>query len=232
MSATPSGGHRRVHVSGIVVIPLFALLAVSLFILGFEILKANHSEHDRTSEFPWDVVTLGIPTSATLFGIALAGLLGRSQYERSLRPFLGSTSQWVHATESELVRADRYREVRIRNIGPGNLVITGVAWTVEPKGRPRTEIDDIAALHTVIGGLGFVEGRDYGLTNIVPGSPLAPGDEHSYFEAIPDVVAAFTVFDAIVRFRSVLGDEFERRTSLLPTPGAPSAVQALPEPGA
>jgi hypothetical protein len=209
--------------------PLISKRSLRLFLwsmavlLVAEVLRANLSAKQQ-HDWPWNLRLLGIPTTAALFGAALIALVALDQYARSTAPLLRYVSQWASETEDLTARAARYRQVLLRNVGPGTALVVGVRWLVGTSDGGVSDVASMAALRGFLGELELVDGTDYAVTNYSPRSALGPGEERLYFECTDGALARFGVFDAVFTFESMLGDRFEKTVSLLPRPGSSDAV--------
>jgi hypothetical protein len=214
-------GARR----GVTAVRLVRSSAVLLLVvLILEIVRANLSAATR-DEWPWRLRLLGVPTTAALLTALVIALLARDQYARSVAPVLRYVSQWVAATEGVTASARRYRQVLLRNAGPGTAVVVSVVWRVgDAAQRDVTDVTSVDALREVLGRLRLSDGDDYTISNYSPGTALAPGEQRLYFECTADAVDRLAVFEAVFEYESLLGDTYVKAISLLPHPGASEAV--------
>jgi hypothetical protein len=195
---------------------LTGLLCTTAVLLVYEILRANNPK-------TLTVHLLGVPTTAALFTTVAIGLQFRRQFARSRAPLLRYVSRWVSTPERSLAFAEKYWQVRIGNAGNGAAVIERVAF-VEPgatDGPGTASADELLAR---AGEQGSVDVRDYWVANYTPGMALAPGEERCYFECTDATVAAFSRLEVNFEFRSMLGERFEKRVSLVPHAGASEVV--------
>jgi hypothetical protein len=201
-----------------------AVAWVTAVLLVAEIVRANLSAGQQ-SRWPWRLRLLGIPTTASLLATALVTLLVRDQLARSVAPLLSYVSQWVSAAGDLTGTADRYRQVILRNVGPGTAVVAAVTWRLGvPPARDVEEVRSMVALRERLALLDLKDGVDYTIDNYSPGSALASGEERLYFECTDAALAAFTTFDAVFGFESLAGDRYDKTISLLPRPGASTAT--------
>jgi hypothetical protein len=195
-----------------VVGPLIALMVASAVMFVVDLVRGDP--------------LVGPSTDASLFAVGLVALLGRDQYARSVRPILRYVSQWTDRADYLKEEAQRFRVVYLRNVGPGAAVIGKVSWQVEAASGVRETFSSIVALYDGLARLDLRESRDYLLVNFTAGAALAPGEEQQYFACTEAALKAFTRFDAIIEFTSIVGDRYSRRVSLLPHAGAPQGVFA------
>jgi hypothetical protein len=209
--------------------PFAVVTAVAGILLVYEVVRANVSAKHQ-QDWPWNLHLLGIPTTAAVLIAALLALLARDQYARSVAPILRYVSQWVVEPETLTTPANRYRQVIIRNAGPGTAIVVGAVWDVAggEATYPR-HVTSLTDLRSLLEELKLTDGIDYTITNYSPGTALAPGEERLYFEATDAAMAKFSVFGASFEFESLLGDGFEKAMSLLPRPGASDAISSPAE---
>lgn len=216
--------HRRTGVPAVSILRWFAWAAFAILVA--EIVRANLSAGVQ-AEWPWKVRLLGISTAASLLAASLIALLARDQYARSVAPLLRYVSQWVAETDGLTRSAGRYRQVIVGNAGPGTAVVVSVIWRAAAvTERDIAEVTSPDALRVLLGGFKLADGADYTISNYSAGTALAPGEQRLYFECTDDAAARFAVFDAVFEFESLLGDRYVKTISLLPLPGASSAVTA------
>lgn len=216
--------HRRSAVPAVNLLRWFAWGALAILVA--ELVRANLSAEVQ-SEWPWKLRLLGVSTTASLLAATLIALLARDQYARSVAPMLRYVSQWVAETEGLTRSARRYRQVVIGNAGPGTAIVVSVSWRVGATTQGEVaEVTSTDALRELLGRLKLADGDDYTISNYSPGTALAPGEQRLYFECTDDGAGRFAVFDAVFEFESVLGDTYVKTISLLPLPGASSAVAA------
>jgi hypothetical protein len=218
-------GQRLVRRNPQVAVPLLVVAVLSALALVFELLRANQSAVSRVRDWPWNVQTLGTAAWVSLLVAAGLAWLGRDQFARNVRPLVGYDSLWRRDADDLVDGVGPFREVTIRNVGPGAAVIARTRWIVRPaSAREDIELTTLGGVYDTLSRLDLRESRDYYLVNFSPGAPLAPGAEERYFVCTEAAIKAFARFDLVLEFESLLGDRFERRVWLLPRPDAPSAV--------
>lgn len=204
--------------------PIRAVIWLGALLLVAELVRANLSL-EQQRDWPWKLRLLGIPTTAAILAAALIALLLRDQYARSVAPMLRYVSQWVSDTDVLTSKAGRYRQVIVRNAGPGTAVIVGTAWRVgTAPGSHVVDVGSMVALRDLLADAGLGDGADYTITNYSAGSALAPGEERLYFECADTALSRFGVLEVVFEFESLLGDRYDKAISLLPHPGASVAV--------
>lgn len=196
-------------------IPLVAMLAATGILLVFEVRNGKS-----------EPVFAGTPTTAAIFSATLGALLARFQYAGTVRPILRYESQWVDLTEHRLTGPEPFREVRIQNVGPGAAVLTRIQWVLRGAATPDVEetFATIDELRRAFDRRHLVEGQDYFLENLSPGTALPHGDDQLYFECSKTTVDTFAALTVMLEFKSLVGDHFRKPVSLLPRPGASAAV--------
>jgi hypothetical protein len=199
---------------------LLALIALLVMLLSYEVVRANQP-HRLT------VQLLGVPTTATLLGLALVATGYRQHAKRSSMPVLRYVSRWVSQPERELPMAgDRCWQVRVRNVGTGVAVVNSVSWEIGPAraSQPSAETASLAALRDAMSTLDFEDSQHYWIANYTAGMALAPDEERCYFECTEDVVNAVAQLTARLDFSSTFGDCFEKSVSLVPKRDASPTV--------
>lgn len=205
--------------------PFVVVAAVVAFLTAFTILQANRPQAARLHDWPWNVRLPGEGPLVGLLAASIGWLLLRDQNARAVEPLLRYVSRWGAA---ERISAEgRCRQVVIRVGGRGPAILDALTWSVQVRdARTPMTVASIVDLHALLEGLDRREGVDYAVGNYSPGTHLDPGEERLYFECTEAMVAEFVVFNALFRFTSMAGDQFERDVSLLPHPGASSVVVA------
>jgi hypothetical protein len=204
------------------------MAAVAFVVLAWKLLQVNHevSRHDG-----WFWTFRPGPASAwvALFAASIGWVLLRDNNARSMRPLLGSDSEWVK--KSGLTQeSDDYRQVTLKVGGTGSAVFRAVTWRLRLKGestaRQVSTLDELhARLKTAVG---LIKDVDYAVMPLSRGAFLDQGARETYFECIgtpPLTILRGLIleFEAVFEFESMTGDRFRRAVSLLPSTNA-SAV--------
>jgi hypothetical protein len=204
--------------------PFVALVIVTALLLAFEVVRANHSQYTRAHEWPWNIVLLGIPTTASLFTAGLTMWVVRDQFARTVRPGLRYVSRWVDSSADGLAPAGRYWHGTIKNAGPGPGTVVALRWRLETAAGVASEPAGLGDVRELLRALDLLDARDYGIANYSPGTVLTAGEERAYFECTPATVDALRRFEVVFELESMLGDRYERVVSLLPRPDASAGV--------
>jgi hypothetical protein len=218
---------------------------VSLLAAGatvYTVAQPNQKDQHQT-QWPWNVKLLPPEAFGALFIASVGWVLLRDHNARSMRPLVGSTSQWVSTAQTDGLKPSTvYRQVIVSVGGHGSAIIRNVHWRVQAAGDVRPElVDSITVLYARLKDLGLAEGRDYTITNLGRGSSMDAGARLVYSEylsastARTDVLPAakrkIEVLEASIEFESMVGDRFRRIVDLLPAEGA-STIVVKPSAGA
>jgi hypothetical protein len=149
----------------------FALVLV----LALAIIRNNISLY-TLSKYPWRIKIMDVPASATLLGIFIGLILARTQFARSVRPFLGWTGT---QSGSKHLKKSKWT-VHIHNGGPGPCVVHQVHYRVilPPASALSSEdsrFDQWLTFFEIVDLLMNIQlkrGKDYDLMNLTPGAPL------------------------------------------------------------
>ena len=229
MGSRESAGQRLVRRNPLVATPLAVLMFLALAGVVFEVVRANQPATRLARNWPWTMETLGTTTWTALFIAAGVVWVARDQFARSARPLLRYESLWRREIDSLLDAEPPFREVVLRNVGPGPAVISDVRWIVRAaSAREDSVLTTIGAVHDALARQDLRESRDYHLVNFTSGAAIAPGEVERYFVCTEAGIKALARFDVVLRFDSTLGDRYERRIWLLPHPGASTAIVEEP----
>jgi hypothetical protein len=199
-------------------IPIVILCIISANFI-WETLKKNLAG-DLLNEWPWKLAILDGPTSANMVAIMAGLLLARDQFSRSVAPAIGFNGD--EGIRSSYVIRSAWT-VHITNSGSGRCIVTEVRYRYRLTSSHGLSAKegwlDWEGLVDELRRTGLHRNRDFYLRNIgigltIPSSPLPLWELAAFNRA---ALRRMSSLELHLRFKDVLGDEYERRMNLLHT---------------
>jgi len=210
----PDDAQLRVRRSPLLSTAPIVLLGLLTLVLLWEIVRANVTG-EAARQWPWRLQLMDMNPLGSLLAVAVAGVLARAQYARTVRPALGWRSSWVRG---EPAPDERGWQVRIVNGGQHHAVVERVDYRCVPPGGEPGPWTDRAGLIAELTAAGFVYGTDYRMQLLGPGFPLSgsgghgPSDAGVFAQRFVDEVDALHLR---VRVTDAVGDSHERTMDLM-----------------
>lgn len=221
----PSRPQRRVRRSPLLYTAPIVLLLLLTAVLGWEIVRANMTEEART-DWPWRLQLLDMEPLGSLLAVAAAAVLGRAQYARTVRPYLGLRADW--AGGSLRGGADEWR-VGLLNGGQHTAVIERYECGVVLPGEstPASWTDVAGAVDRLVAA-GLTVKEDFQIVSFgrFPLVGTASYDTLTVASFSRRFVAEVDAFYIRVRVVDTVGDSHERIMNCLE--GARSSGYAPP----
>lgn len=219
-----SDQQRHVRRSPLLFTTPLVLLAVLALVLLWEITRGNVTG-ELSRQWPWRLQLMDTDALGSLLAVALAAVLGRAQYARTVRPALGWRSSWVPGV---FVPDEPAWEVGVLNGGPQHAVVERVEYQLVPHDGVPGAWTDHAGLLRDLAAMGLVHGKHYRQIHVGAGFPL-PGA--TGYETAPHGAYTQRFVDEIdelrlrLRVTDAVGDSHERvmdlmRGARLERPGA------------
>ncbi|WP_369238879.1 hypothetical protein AB5J56_35370 [Streptomyces sp. R21] len=205
---------RRVRRNPLLYTAPIVLLVLLILVLLWETVRANVTG-ELSRQWPWRLRLMDMNALGSLLAVAVAGVLGRAQYARTVRPALGWRSTWVRG---ELEPDERAWQVGILNGGQHHAVVERVDYQCVPRGGEPGPWADYAGLIAELTAAGFVFGKDYRMGTFSRGFPLAGSTGHSTVTAGVFAQRFIDEIDVLlmrVRVTDAVGDSHERAMDLL-----------------
>lgn len=205
---------RRVRRSPLLSITPIVLLAVLTLVLLWEIVRANVTG-EAARQWPWRLQLMDMNPLGSLLAVAVAGVLARAQYARTVRPALGWHSTWVRG---ELEPDERAWRVAVLNGGQHHAVVERVDYQCVARGGEPGPWTGHAGLIAELAAARFVHGKDFRMQLVGPGLPLSGLGGQHIAEAGVFAQRFVDEIDALlmrVRVTDAVGDSHERRMDLM-----------------
>jgi len=153
-----SDQQRHVRRSPLLFTTPLVLLAVLALVLLWEITRGNVTG-ELSRQWPWRLQLMDTDALGSLLAVALAAVLGRAQYARTVRPALGWRSSWVPGV---FVPDEPAWEVGVLNGGPQHAVVERVEYQLVPHDGVPGAWTDHAGLLRDLAAMGLVQASTTG----------------------------------------------------------------------
>ena len=167
-----------------------------------------------------NVQIVGLAVAAELFAYSGIAYVGQTQFAASQRAVIKVRSAWVDPWKSRLDAVGSVRRVRITNVGHGPGIVQDVSFELAVPEEPPVRLRSVAALKASLQLCGLKDGYDYIAYNLTEGAVIGPRSPELFIEFLQIFADTFKDLTAVIRYRTALGDVYERRFSLLPYDGA------------
>ncbi|WP_449065790.1 hypothetical protein [Planomonospora algeriensis] len=191
------------------------LLPFLLLNLTWEIVK-NNLDPPLKKEWPWRLIILDLPTTATLAGIFAAAMIARAQLAKTMNM---SISWSAGKVPSKNVRGS-IRTVFVKNGGAGRGVVHEVRYQIlttggqlANSGRPSESWLLWAEAVEAIEKLGIKYNKDFKLMAIGSGAALVPAGTSEGYEVFAinrKGASKVTQISMRIRVVDIIGDTYER----------------------
>lgn len=205
---------RRVRRSPLLYTAPLVLLVVLTLVLFWEIVRSNVTG-ELARQWPWRLRLMDTDPLGSLLAVATAGVLGRAQYARTVRPALGWRSSWVYDV---LTPGERAWRAGIFNGGQHHAVVERVEYRIVVRGERAGAWNGHDGLVAALADAGFVYGKDYRMPSFARGFPLAAGTGHDTIETgtyRQRFVDGIDELHLRLRVTDAVGDSHERVMDLL-----------------
>ncbi|MFC8201066.1 hypothetical protein ACFUTV_37575 [Streptomyces sp. NPDC057298] len=209
-----SDRQRRVRRSPLLFTTPLVLLVLLALVLLWEIVRGNVTG-ELSRQWPWRLRLMDTDPLGSLLAVALAAVLGRAQFARTVRPALGWSASWG---PGPFAPDEPAWNVGILNGGQQHAVVERADYQLVPRGGTPGPWTDHAGLLADLAGRRLVHGTHYRQMLLGAGFPLAGAAGH---DVVPEGMYTQRFVDEIdvllmrLRVTDAVGDSHERVMDLL-----------------